>query len=251
MTINIHSECSLNQLVIEFPLNSAAKCENWHRYCLFNNIVCAAFAVAQSLGTKKKWIKKVKIMKISVMRHKFSTVVLLAITMAFGTVNASAVPIDGAIGFGGLFNPTGGAGVDLSDATGLTFGFSFVSAASGDLAAAVGENVFFSDFDFDPASTPVTPLWDIPTLGYSFDLLDVNVTGQTAAALNLEGTGIMMAAGFDDTPGEWVFSGDSVGGVFFTFSSISTTTPVAEPGTALLLGLGLLGMGIVRRRRNG
>lgn len=181
--------------------------------------------------------------------RKFAAVTLLAISMACGSISASAVPINGAIGFGGLFNPTGGT--DLSDATGLEFGFAFVSAASGDFVPTVGETATFSPFDFNPSSTPVTPLWSVLGGAYTFDLNDVFVTAQTSTALNLSGSGVLMAVGFDDTPGVWTFSGDALGGTFFTFSSISGSTAVAEPGTALLLGLGLIGMGMIRRRLNG
>lgn len=161
------------------------------------------------------------------------------------STTAQAAQITGAIGFGGLFTPTGGTGLD--DATGIDIGFAQVTAAGGDFVPAMGNNAVFNHLDFAPPNTPITPFWTVdagPTT-YSFDLGDVFVDFQDANQLSLSGTGVLMATGFDDTPGIWTFSGDQ-GNIFFTFSSITSNIP--EPNTALLLGLGLVGLGSARRR---
>ncbi|MEM7081372.1 MAG: PEP-CTERM sorting domain-containing protein [Pseudomonadota bacterium] len=157
--------------------------------------------------------------------------------------------IEGGIGFGGLFTPTGGTG--LGDATGISFGFSTVTTATGDFAPAAGEFASFNDLDFNPANTPITPLWSVTAGGinYAFDLLDISLDFQDADEINLSGTGILSATGFDDTAGTWTFSGQN-GSVFFTFSSITIAESVSEPSTLLLLGLGLVGVAAVRRRTN-
>ncbi|MBT8446633.1 MAG: hypothetical protein HKO62_13115 [Gammaproteobacteria bacterium] len=177
---------------------------------------------------------------------------LACIALGTAPLPASATLLQGAIGFGGLFNPTGGT--DLSDATGISIGFSIVTAATGDFVPAIGNNVTWSPLTFNPANTPLASLWQVTAglVTYSFDLLNVTVDSQDAAALFLSGSGSLLATGFDPTPGAWSFSGQS-GNVFFTFSSISgvvTDADLAEPGTLLILFLTILvGLPVLRRRR--
>lgn len=166
--------------------------------------------------------------------------------LGLSTATVQAATLDGGIGFGGVFATSGGATLDT--ATGIDISLAIVTTAAGDFVPAVGATASFSHLNFAPPNTPIEPLWTV-TVGpttYSFDLSDVTVDLQTAAELNLSGNGTLMAPGFDDTPGEWTFSGQN-GNVFFTFSAI-TSVPIPEPGTGLLLGLGLFGLGVVRRR---
>ncbi len=181
--------------------------------------------------------------------RKFFMVLTAIFALGAFQVPASATFIDGGIGFGGLFTPTGGTGLDLSDATGIDIGFSVVTTATGDFGPALGSNATFNQLDFNPANTPVTPLWSVVAgaITYSFDLLDVSLDFQDADQINLSGTGIVMANGFDDTPGAWTFSGQQ-GNIFFTFSSITIAENVAEPSTILLLGIGFLGLALMRKR---
>jgi hypothetical protein len=166
--------------------------------------------------------------------------------LALSTAAAHAATLDGGIGFGGIFVPSGGA--TLVTATGIDITLAVVTATAGDFVPAAGASAAFSHLNFAPPNTPIEPLWTVivgPTT-YAFDLSDVTVDLQTVAELNLSGNGTLMATGFDDTAGEWTFSGQE-GNVFFTFSAI-TSVPVPEPGTGLLVGLGLAGLGVGRRR---
>jgi PEP-CTERM motif len=166
--------------------------------------------------------------------------------LVLSTATAQAASLSGGIGFGGLFTPSGGATLDT--ATGIDITFATVTATAGDFVPAAGAAATFSHLNFAPPNTPIEPLWTVAVgaTTYSFDLSGLNVDLQTAAVLNLSGDGTLMATGFDNTAGEWTFSGQE-GNVFFTFSAI-TSVPIPEPGTALLLGLGLVGLGVERRR---
>ncbi len=181
--------------------------------------------------------------------RKVLTLLTACLAFAAFQVQSSAAFIQGGIGFGGLFTPTGGTGSDLSDATGLNIGFSQVTTGTGDFMPAVGFNATFNDLVFSPANTPISSFWAVNTgaIDYTFDLLDISLDFQDADQINLSGSGMLMATGFDATPGAWTFSGQQ-GNVFFTFSSITAAGQVSEPATLFLLGLGIAGLAIARKR---
>ena len=190
-------------------------------------------------------------MRLNDIFNKQGILASLAVCVLFAPLSAIAAPIIGAIGFGGLFTPSGGTGDDLSDATGIDIGFTQVTAATGDFAPALGQNAAYSHIDFIPATTPVTPLWTVNAgpMSYSFDLASLSLDFLDDDEINLSGAGTIHATGFDDTPGSWTFSGQQ-GSIFFTFSGITTagSTPVSEPITLALLISGLFGIGLSRRR---
>ena len=123
-----------------------------------------------------------------------------------------------------------------------------VLGASGDFAPAAGETgVTFNDIVFSPfPGGGIIPLWG-PTAngGFSFDLLSLNIDLQTDKELALTGTGTVKGTGFDDTFGQWSWSGDTSGGGLFVWSSTTTTIP--EPATIAVWSiLGLSGLGSFR-----
>lgn len=177
--------------------------------------------------------------------------VATALVCGLSATPANAAFIDGSIAFFGFFTPTGSS--DLATATGIDITNSFVFGATGDFAPANNAPATFVPLVFAPASNvPLTPFWTVNTamITYTFDLTSLSLDMQTSTALNLSGSGTLMATGFEDTVGNWTFSGDSLGS-FFTFSSITAAnpTPIAEPVTLLLVGLGLTGIAMIRRKR--
>ena len=97
---------------------------------------------------------------------------------------------------------------------------------------------------FNP-STPTLGLWSVG--GFTFDLLSSTVVTQTAAFLNITGTGTISGNGFDPTAGTWSFSSQTSGGPIFSFSA--STSAVPDGGSAVaLLGIAFIGVEVLRRK---
>jgi hypothetical protein len=161
-----------------------------------------------------------------------------------------------AISISGEISMSGGATANNTDLTAATAisSFGVVTVTPGSTAGAYagtdGSLVTYTPFTFTPFSGPISPLWTFTSGGvtYSFDLLSVSKDpGATANSLTLHGSGMARISGgvYEDTPGEWVFTINR-GTSLFSFSS---STAVPDGGaTAMLVGLGLLGMGCMRRK---
>jgi hypothetical protein len=83
---------------------------------------------------------------------------------------------------------------------------------------------------------------------YSFDATGLAIIGDSPETITMYGPGIAHITGFDDTPGIWYFSANNAGGTA-SFSASTDVRAVPEPGTMLLLGMGLVGVGTFGRRK--
>ncbi|HTR40276.1 MAG TPA: VPDSG-CTERM sorting domain-containing protein [Pseudomonadales bacterium] len=190
------------------------------------------------------------------MKSKWIT--MAAVTMAVCGVAgiAQAVPITGNITFaGGVTLDTSSAGTATEvlswtgpGGTGLPVVISGDGSFSG-IAGGTGAT-FASDWHFN--SGAVSGLWSVG--GFTFDLTSSHIVfqGGSPDGVVVDGIGAVSGNGLDPEAMTWSFSTSdpSADGVFsFQVADGSTGGSVPDGGTtAMLLGLGVLGLGLLKKQ---
>ncbi len=183
----------------------------------------------------------------------------------FTSSAALAIPITGQILFTGEANlvnnvgPGSPGGATSANADFIDFANPVdvsQNASTGSYSGFNGStDATFTDFSFGDVGTVgpkvVTPLWTVVFGGvtYSFNLTSITLNTLVGSQRNIEGNGIATISGgiYDASPGHWTLSTSGDGVTAITFSSASTAVP--EGGSSLaLLGVGLLTVGLVRRK---
>ncbi len=187
------------------------------------------------------------------MKHTFFNLATSAVLLTTSTI-AFAGPITGQIDFSGnaVVTIANDQITEIDFANSGEQGSPTVSQASGDFLPTYGMSVDYVDPFI--VSAPQAALWSVG--GFTFDLttilsnqsIDVDNNGSADYAI-ITGNGVINKAGFDATEGEWTFSTQGFGnlgnGGSFSFSA----TSVPEPAAIALLGLGLIGFGAARRKK--
>lgn len=169
---------------------------------------------------------------------------------------AEAAPITNAsFGFTGAFDPT--PGTHLGTTTGIFVAnggqITITEPGQFDLAGmlTLGTTGTMANI---PSFTAFAPIDNFFTIGgVEFDLNTFTVLSQTGPIpgfINAFGTGTLTAPGFDATLANITLTGTSVNNLAFTFgvTAGATSTPVPEPFSLGLLGLGLVGAYAGRRK---
>ena len=170
--------------------------------------------------------------------------------------SAAAVAITGTINITGssqvLNNGTSATGISFSFGSVVPYGSGAPTGSFSSLAGLFDLNTVVGSLTLNniliPSQVP-QPLWSINHNGllYSFTLSSVNILGGNSgnfSTLALGGSGTFNITGgstaYTATPGSWIYTQSGA-----SFSSQA----VPEPGTIALFGLGLVGIGAIRRFR--
>lgn len=166
---------------------------------------------------------------------------------------AMAASISGQIGIG-LFGQN--ATVTVNNATdAVTFSAgpnAIVGSTLGNYDIVFGSTATYSNFNYGVGFTPGV-VWTVNATT-NFTLNSISSFDETLlGGVTVTGLGVATLTGFTATPGSWSFSADrATSAALFTFSSTAIVPPptVPEGGTtAALLGLSLVGLGFIARRR--
>jgi hypothetical protein len=179
------------------------------------------------------------------MKNKYIIMAAAVATLVSFSSSVQATPITGGISFAGNYTPNNS---DLSAATSIAFGSSFVTSDNGSFSGfAPGSAITLTpSLAINPTVVPVLSLWSIGI--YSFDALTLTESGVTSTTLTLSGTGtIKDGTPADAVAGTWLATFNTLSGTFSYSASAGAAVPDGG-STVALLGGALMGLGLLKRK---
>ena len=192
-----------------------------------------------------------------IMKKRMLTRIGMAAAFVGAASLACANPITGTIDMRGSMDLTGGS---LGAATGASFGTpaAIVTSASGSYGGVpTGTLVTWDNFSWNPETATPFQIWTfrVGLWTYSFQVDTLSVVTHDDTLLYLSGTGSATIAGpgsaSTSTPATWnldIFGNPGSQNLTYNFTFDDPLTAPDEGSTAAMLGMGILGAGLLRRK---